>query len=166
MAELYPIMDEVLKNGGEVTFTPSGISMMPMLHNRTDEVVLESPRFPLKKYDLPLYRRDNGVFILHRVVDVSPDGTYVMSGDNQWQREYGIRDDNIIGVVKSFKRNGKKYSCTDKSYMRYCRFWDFIYPLRKFVMRATAFTIRRLLRLKKSLARVLHRGENERQRNA
>lgn len=153
MSELSPVITEVLQAGGEVTFTPSGTSMMPMLHDRTDKVILKKAEFPLKKYDLPLYCRDDGKFILHRVVEARGDGTYIMCGDNQWIRELGIRDDNIIGVVKAFERNGKVYNCTDKSYILYCRFWDFIYPARKFLKRGGGFIARKLSGVKKLFGR-------------
>lgn len=152
LEDMTPVMLEIMEAGGEAAFAPSGISMLPMLHHRTDKVVLVKPEFPLKKYDLPLYRRDDGRFILHRVVEVKKDGTYVMCGDNLWVRETGIRDDNIIGVVKSFERNGVHYECTDKKYIFYCKFWNFIYPLRKFAKRSTGFIIRKLIKIKRILA--------------
>ena len=149
MADLSPVMAEVMQAGGEVTFTPSGVSMLPMLRDRKDKVVLVKAEFPLKKYDLPLYRRDNGSFILHRVVEVKKDGTYVMCGDNQWIREYEISDKNIIGLVRAFERNGKHYECTDRAYIFYCKFWDFIYPLRKFAKRSKNFILRVLRKIKR-----------------
>jgi len=151
MSELSPVMTEVIDSGGEVTFTPSGISMLPMLHDRTDKVILTKAEFPLKKYDLPLYCRDDGRFILHRVVKVNSDGTYVMCGDNQWIKEYGIQDRHIIGIVKAFERNGKKHKCTETSYMLYCKCWDKIYPLRKFYKRSRGFISRKINAIKRLL---------------
>lgn len=153
MSELSPVMTEIMDAGGEVAFTPSGVSMMPMLRDRKDKVILVKAAFPLKRYDLPLYRRDDGRYILHRVVDVREDGTYVMCGDNQWVREYGIRDDNIIGVVRAFERNGRYHECTDRSYILYCRFWGFIYPIRKFLKRSRGYIFRRISNICKLFSR-------------
>lgn len=126
MAELVPLFKELLANGSNVNFTPRGISMLPMLHDNTDRVVLSPIRGKLKKYDLPLYyRKINGKYILHRVVKVEKNGTYTMCGDNQIWREYGITDDDLVAVVTEFVRNGKKYSVNDFGYKLYSRFWVF-----------------------------------------
>ena len=60
MEELYPVMAEKIADGGEVTFTVSGISMQPMVFNRRDTVTIRKHNGKLKKYDIPFYRRDDG----------------------------------------------------------------------------------------------------------
>lgn len=131
MQELGEIIKEQLNNGGKVKFTPKGRSMLPMLRDNKDTVVLEHPQGRLKKYDLPLYQLSDGTYILHRVVKVCSDGSYVMCGDNRIVYEYGIRDENIVGLVTEFTRKGKSYQCTDKRYKLYCFFWVHIYGIRK-----------------------------------
>ena len=115
MEEMYPLMAEMLEKDGTVTFTVSGWSMQPMVYNLRDTVTLVKPQLPLKKYDLPLFRLDDGKFILHRVVKVYRNGNYKCQGDNRWEPEDNIRDDQIIGVVKSFNRKGKQID-VDKSF--------------------------------------------------
>ena len=74
MEDMVQIIKEQFAAGGEkVSFTPRGCSMLPMLRDNLDKVVLEKPADHLKKYDLPLYMRDNGSYVLHRVVDVGED---------------------------------------------------------------------------------------------
>lgn len=131
MDEMGAIIKEQLQNGGRVRFTPKGVSMLPMLRNNQDVVLLEEKKGKLKKYDLPLYQRQSGKYVLHRVVGLSDDGTYVMCGDNQVIREYGITDESIVGIVSEFERKGKKYSCDHKGYMIYCRVWVALLPIRK-----------------------------------
>lgn len=130
IADLYEVMAEKLALGGTVQFNPRGTSMLPMLHNEGDMVELKGITEPLKKYDLPLYRRDDGAFVLHRVVRKPSDGTYTMCGDNQWQLEKGIRHNQLVGVVVSFNRSGKRYKATSPAYKLYCRVWVAIMPLR------------------------------------
>ena len=139
-------MNEILEAGGEVTFTITGTSMLPMLHHGVDKVILVKPSRPLRKYDLPLYRRDNKQFVLHRVVKVKPDGTYIMCGDNQVVLEDCVRPDQIIGLVRGFYRNGTYFGASDPRYRFYCHLWvDF-------------FTVRKAFRFLKSLPRrVRHR---------
>ncbi len=120
LAEILPIIKEQLALGKEVLFTPNGKSMLPMLTPGVDSVTLRAAPPKLKKYDVPLYRRDNGQFVLHRVVRVMKDGTYLMCGDNLLYKEWNIRHDQIIGVISNFTHNGKQYSCTDFKYRLYC----------------------------------------------
>jgi len=131
LCEVTPLIEETLQGGGEVAFTPAGHSMFPMLRNRQDKIILVQASEQLKKYDIPLYRRGNGQFVLHRVVAVKKDG-YTLCGDNQWQVEYGIRHEQIVGVVKAFYRGDKYIDCNvGKTYQLYCVIWTKLLPIRR-----------------------------------
>lgn len=127
--ELMPIIREQLETGGTVRFSPQGISMLPMLRQGVDSVILSPVKKELKKYDLPLYRRDNGKYILHRIVKVGE--TYTCMGDNQFQKETGISQDQVIAYVSSFYRGEKEYRVDDVRYLLYCRIWHFMRPIRR-----------------------------------
>lgn len=133
LCELVPVINEVLNSGGEFTFFPSGNSMRPMLYGKNCSVTITKPCGRLKKYDLPLYQNQQGNFILHRVVKVLPD-SYIMRGDCVVSKEYGITDSQLIGVVTSFTRFGKKYSVKHPVYRAYCILWVAFPLLRRFVM--------------------------------
>ena len=145
LIEMLPAMREMLDAGGEVTFTVEGSSMLPTMTGGRDSVTLIKPKGRLKKYDIPLYRRDNGKFVLHRVIEVTPSG-YVMCGDNQFLKEYGITDSHLIGLVSSFTRNGKKIDVKNFWYRLYSHM--FCCPLPKFIKHVKAslkWRIKRLL---------------------
>lgn len=142
MAELLPIMLEGLANGKEVKLSPMGISMLPMLRQGIDSVILSPLPQKLKKYDLPLYRRDNGQFVLHRIVKAGDD--YTCMGDNQFAEETGIRHDQMIAVVTSFTRGEKKHSVEEFPYRLYCSLWYHSRHLRHFWRRGIGFLYRRL----------------------
>ena len=59
-----------LERSGKILQTTIGDSMEPMLQNRQNIVVIEKADGLLKKYDLPLYRRPNGKYVLHRILKV------------------------------------------------------------------------------------------------
>ncbi|MBS7298307.1 MAG: S24/S26 family peptidase [Eubacteriales bacterium] len=118
--ELWPVMAEQIATGGSVRFSPKGTSMLPMLRQNIDSVVLVKANRKLKKYDLPLYRRENGQFVLHRVVGVKND-SYTMCGDNQYVYEYGIKDEQILAIMEGFYRGDSYVSSTDKKYRAYCK---------------------------------------------
>lgn len=127
----------VLESGGEFRIYPKGTSMLPLVVQKRDSVALVKPDGPLKKNDIAFYLRDNGQYVLHRVIDCS-DGKYVMCGDNQLQLETGIEDKHIIGVVKSLTRKGKDISIDSASYKLYVFLWQSFYVRRVF------FKLRRL----------------------
>ena len=132
MEEMFPVILETLEKNKHVTFTVTGWSMQPMIYNRRDTVTLSKASLPLKKYDLPFYRMDDGRFILHRVIKIHNDGTYECRGDNRWESEDNIRDDQIIGVVTEFTRNGKRISVNNFWYKVYAHTWKFLHPFKKY----------------------------------
>jgi len=142
MEELVPLFQERLAAGQSVRFSPRGVSMMPMLREGTDSVVISPVPEKLRKYDIPLYQRENGKYILHRIVHVGE--TYICMGDNQFVPEEGIRHSQMIGVVTSFYRGENRWEVTDLRYWCYCRFWHHTRPLRKFYRRATGWLRRHL----------------------
>ena len=86
-----------------------GDSMYPMLISGRDSVVIKPPVFPLKKYDVPVYRRD-GHYTMHRIVKVTRKG-YIICGDNRTHLEMDITDKDIVGVLTAFHHNGKFIEC-------------------------------------------------------
>ncbi len=143
MDDIIGILTEKLESGGTVTFTPRGKSMLPMLRDGEDVVVLSKPQGRLHLFDVPLYRRSNGVYVLHRIVDFDADGSYVMCGDNQFEYEHGIKDENIIAVVTAFYRKGKTYRADSLRYRLYVNFWYYT----RFFRRAYNFAKNRTSRL-------------------
>lgn len=134
MASLSPLIEEILKNGGAATLTVTGSSMRPMLRHQVSRVRLV-PVTELKRGDLPLYRRDNGQYVLHRIVDVNADGTFTCCGDNQWHLEKGLRREQMIAVVDRFSRKGddRWVSGNDWKYRLYWHLWLAIRPLRRII---------------------------------
>lgn len=131
MASLSPLMEEILQQGGTVELTVTGNSMWPMLRHKVSRVRL-APVGVLRKGDLPLYRRDNGKFILHRIV-AAGEGTYTCCGDNQWHVEPGLRQDQMIAVVTHFARKNRWVNAENRLYRVYWRFWVAVRPLRRLV---------------------------------
>lgn len=136
LSEVYPVLREILEAGGSFTLTVTGTSMYPTILGGRDQVTLAPVKQPLKRGDLPFYRRDNGQFILHRIVAVEPDGTYTCCGDHQWERERGIRPDQVIAVAESFCRKGKSFPADSKAYRRWVRFWVRVLPCRRVLIPA------------------------------
>lgn len=145
LAQLLPLIQERLAAGESVQFTPQGTSMRPVIYGGRDQVVLSPLPEKLKKYDLPLYRRDNGQFVLHRIVKA--EQTYTCIGDNQFEPEEGIRQDQMLALATGFYRNGKFYSMDSLGYRLYSRLWHWSRPVRHLVLRYYRGAVRRLKRI-------------------
>lgn len=135
LADLDPLIRETLAAGGAFRMTITGTSNLPTLTGGRDQVTLTQVNGSLRKYDLPLYQRDNGQYILHRVVSVQKDGTYTCCGDHQWIRESGIRPNQIIGCVSEICRNGKQFPVQNRAYRCWVRVWVFLLPCRRLLIR-------------------------------
>ena len=142
MEQLMPLIRERLEAGQSVRFSPRGISMLPMLREGIDSVVLSPLPEKLKKYDLPLYQRENGQYVLHRVVGVG--NTYTCIGDNQHILERGVTHKQMIAVVTAFFRGEKQHSVTEPGYRLYCRLWYQGKRLRRFWRRGIGWLKRHL----------------------
>lgn len=125
---LMPLIKERLAAGNSVRFGPRGTSMLPLLRQGIDKVELSPLTQTLKKYDLPLYQRDNGQYVLHRIVRV--EDTYTCVGDNQFAVETGIRPDQMIGLVTAIYRGEKRHCVKAWDYVLYCRLWHYSRPVR------------------------------------
>ena len=135
--------EEEIAKKGRLIYTNVGDSMMPLLREKRDLLIIEKVSGRLKKYDVPLYRRDSGQYVLHRILKVRKDD-YVICGDNRWQKEYGITDRHIIGVLTGIVCDGKEISVNDTKYKWYVHLWcDFFY-IRAFWLRLKHFVKRRL----------------------
>ena len=115
--------EEYLEKHGHLVYTNVGTSMLPLLKQGRDLFIItakDGQRFDAG--DVVLYRRPPNQYVLHRVVQVRPED-YVILGDNCVNREYGIRDRDILGVMTAFIRKGKEHRVTDRGYRLYTRVW-------------------------------------------
>ena len=130
--------EDVIERDGRLVYTNVGDSMRPLIRQDRDILIIEKPRGRLKKYDVPLYKRDSGQYVLHRVLKVRPND-YVICGDNRYSKEYGITDRHIIGVLTAVVRNGKEMPITDWRYKAYVHLWCDLFPLRALILKARRF---------------------------
>ena len=152
METLLPFIEEAFNRGLDFQIPITGTSMNPLLYQNRDFVKIVKPTLPLTLGDIPLYRRADGAFVLHRVVGIKEKGEYVMCGDNQFILEYGITDKNIIGIAKILVIDGKEIDVdSDAEYLKHKE--KYLKNLK------TRYTARRL-RYKLSLAKrqILKRG--------
>ena len=137
-------IEETLVKDGRLIYTIKGVSMLPMLHQNQDIVVISVPKSKLKKYDVALYKRGK-TYVLHRVIKVNGNG-YLTRGDNTYVLE-DVPNDAVIGVLTDFTRKRKAYTVNDQVYKCYVWLWCAIYPARVLCLKVR----RQLVRIAKKL---------------
>ena len=110
--------EEILEKDGELFYTNVGNSMNPLIVQGRDVMIISKVNGRLKKYDVPLYKRKNGQYVLHRILKVR-ENDYLICGDNRCDVESGITDDQILGKLTGLMRNGKHIELSGKEYERY-----------------------------------------------
>lgn len=137
LSEYDETIRTVLESGGEFRLYPRGTSMLPLLRQGTDSVVLIKPSGALKKNDIPFYLRDDGQYVLHRIIKAE-NGSYTLCGDNQRNLEEGITDSNVIGVVAKIYRGNKLIMPDNPGYRMYLFIWQ------SFFIRRVYFKLRHI----------------------
>lgn len=123
-------IEQLLKDGSAVQLKPQGYSMYPLFVSGRDEAVIESyPVDRLRRGDVILYRRDQGILVLHRICRITADGFYLV-GDNQTEIEGPLRPDQIRGKMTGVIRNGKSFSVSHPLYRVFSSIWLFLRPIR------------------------------------
>ena len=118
---LMPVVLESIEAGGSVRIKISGFSMYPLVTNWRDSVVLTKAT-DVKKGDVPLIRRPDGSYVLHRVVKIK-DGDFGIRGDYEQKIEYPVSAEGVLAVASGFYRNEKLISCDSVGYKVYKAFW-------------------------------------------
>lgn len=129
--------EEVLKRDGRLIYKNVGVSMLPLLRENKDIMVIESITSALKKYDAVLFRRNGvmgrGKYVLHRILKILPDNKYFIAGDNCTSGET-VEREQILGVLTSVFRDEKQIDFNSLKYKVYVHFWCAPYHLRFMVL--------------------------------
>ena len=128
--------EEYLDTYGSLTYSNVGVSMLPLLRQGKDLFIVKKKGSERCRVgDVVLYRRPPAHYVLHRIIQVRAND-YVILGDNCIKKEYGIRDEDIIGVMTGFVRDGKEHSTREMGYRVYSSLWLFMAPVRVFLKKA------------------------------
>lgn len=150
-------IDSYLSAGHSVSFAPIGSSMYPLFvpEYRDRAIIVPLKEFAgnaaacdetsnyeelpsltgLKRGDVVLYRREDGMLVLHRIYRVrrqKPEGTRVffMVGDHQSELEGPLPGSFLRGVMTGFTRKGRSHSVRNPGYIILSRVWLLMRPLR------------------------------------
>ncbi len=133
LCELMPIIEERLAEGKTVEIKPTGVSMRPFLKQERDSVVLSAIPSALKKYDIVLYEREPGEYVLHRIFSIGK--AYTLMGDALNFFEKGIEQRQLRAIVVSIKRKGRTVNVNSQRYIFCVKIWYFIKRVRRALVR-------------------------------
>lgn len=133
--------EEYLDKNGTLAYTNVGVSMLPLLRQGRDVMVIRKKGADrCRKYDAVLFKRRNGQYVLHRIVKVLEQGYYII-GDNCVSGEF-VQEDQVLGILTEVVRGKKTVRATDWGYLVYVHLWCDCLPLRCFLLRAKYFVFR------------------------
>lgn len=132
--EYLDVVCDLLREGrNNVPVTVAGSSMTPFFHHG-DTVYLNLPQKPLKKGDVVLYVRPTGQYVLHRIIRVNGDGSLIMLGDAQVDREWIEGSAAVRGIVVKVLHRGKVLTRSSFRWWFFEKVWPCVVPLRPAIM--------------------------------
>lgn len=136
--------ESLLREGRIIEIPVNGWSMYPLFTPGRDTAVLtpflesvsEEKRredFPsrrdAKRGDVALFRRKNGMLVLHRICRAGENEIWFV-GDNMPAIERGVGREQLIGLLTGFRRNGHLYDARDIRYRILSSVWLLLRPFR------------------------------------
>lgn len=124
----------------------TGVQHVPFIDPRRDEVVLAGIEegSALRRGDVVLYRRENGMLVLHRIYKIGQDGLYLL-GDHQTAIEGPVRREQVKGKMTGMVRDGRYMDVGNPGYRMLSVVWLWLRPARRVIM-VPAARLRRMVR--------------------
>ena len=137
MNEKISSFEKELKESGKLIYTNVGISMLPLIRERRDVMVIETRAGAPKKLQAVLFRREGvegrGKYVVHRILKVRKNGDCFIAGDHDYSGEI-VKPEQILGVLTTVLRDGKPVKFSGVRYWCYLHLWCAPYPFRFFVL--------------------------------
>ncbi len=124
------MVEQLLEEGKNICIKPKGYSMYPLFVPGRDEVMITraNPE-KIRRGDVVLYRREDGLLVIHRVWKRRGDEFYCV-GDNQKEVEGPLAAYQIKGIMYAMRRKGKIFSVRHVIYRLYSTIWLGMRPIR------------------------------------
>lgn len=121
---------ELAKEGSAppVTICLEGDSMRPLIRRGKDPVTIIPLARPLEKGDVVLFRLGER-YIVHRVWKLE-DGRVRTFGDNCWNPDPWIPENQVLGLVVKYARDGRGHRLDTPQARAWGRAWMAIHPIR------------------------------------
>ena len=123
--------------------------MRPLIRRGRDPVTIVPLQRTLKKGDVVLFNLGER-YIVHRVWRLKP-GWVRTFGDNCWNPEPWFPEEQVLGQVVRFIRNGRTIRLDTPFARAWGRMWLSVHPIRKPYRRARSLAARAVKRLLKAV---------------
>lgn len=118
-------IEQCLQELGVAIVPTRGTSMWPLLKAGKSLVqVAARDGKQFRKGDIVLYRRKDGTLVLHRIIKVGEEDTFLVCGDHQWKLEEEVQEGQILAVAQGFFRNGRYIDEKTWWYRLYKTIWN------------------------------------------
>lgn len=138
MNEKFSSFEKELEESGKLIYTNVGISMLPLIHENRDVMVIEKRTGAPKKLQAVLFRREGmegrGKYVVHRILKVRKNGDCFIAGDHDYAGEI-VKPEQILGVLTTVVRDGKPVKFCGFRYWCYLHLWCAPYHVRFFILR-------------------------------
>ncbi len=134
--ELMSLVLPMIEEGRTVKLIVTGFSMYPLVSSRRDSVLLKKTD-TLSVGDVPLFRREDGSFILHRIVKIK-DGCFATMGDYETKEEYPVKPEQVVAKAIGFYRKQRYIDCESAGYRMYSFLWQKTVRIRPFLLKTLA----------------------------
>ncbi len=128
------MMEEIrvlISEGQSVTLTVKGNSMNPFLVNLRDQVSLGPwEDEDIKKGTVALVKDTRGIYLIHRIIKRNGN-TITLLGDGNIKMYETATLENIIGIVYSIDRKGRRWSIDSFVWRAYSWIWMLLTPVRR-----------------------------------
>lgn len=113
-------LEDYLVSEGVIIYKVIGKSMEPMIRQNRDLVTIikKEPNVRCSENDVVLFKKKQKL-VLHRIIEVLPNGRYNILGDNCAKIEKNIKEEDIIGIMSAFYRDGVHYDMSNSVYVNY-----------------------------------------------
>ena len=129
----FIFVEEEISKGKNVRFRVKGFSMLPVIRNMRDDVILY-PCNPeeLQPLDIVLFKF-NGRHILHRIIRKEGD-TFIIQGDGIYASHEYCKPEDIVGKVEYIIRGKHTISVHSKSFRVYSKLWYHLRGIRRYLL--------------------------------
>lgn len=125
-------VEQMLREGKQVTLRTKGNSMLPFIHGGRDSVILTGTFHP-QKGDIVLAKTDKGNFVLHRIIKINPQ-TIILMGDGNLRGTETCRKEDVFGKVITILKNEKEVNPYSRWACRKSAWWSRLLPVRRYLL--------------------------------
>ena len=132
------MLRDLVNEGKECRLLISGSSMAPFLVHERDSILFSKPDRELRRGDMVFYQRDNGQYVMHRILKVKPEGLYII-GDAQTEVEGPVKPEQVFALVTKVNRKGKWVGPGNFWWWFFSTVWLRLFPVRRLILKLYPF---------------------------